>query len=214
MNAGLMIIFGRKLVHKAKDNNAIHPSAYGSMPGKTAQGALLHKRMTLDLLIQNKDAGGLYEYDASGCYDRMLPSLQTIFMRRMDLQGTVTQSMTKIMHKMKRYVGTKLGTSKKYIQTNGNSILFEIGQGSGGGPTVWLCHWTVLFELIKKMLHTSKYKSPTGIIEVVTPGMGYVDDCNLTVKSTMNGKDRRPVMTLLKGTAQAWGRFLFATGGI
>ena len=47
LNAGLMILVVRIMVNSANDAKKIHPSAYGSVPGRNAQGALLHKKLQL-----------------------------------------------------------------------------------------------------------------------------------------------------------------------
>ena len=59
-----MILVGRNIVHSANDAKKIHPSAYGSVPVRTAQGVLLHKQITVDLLRQRKEAGAMLELDA------------------------------------------------------------------------------------------------------------------------------------------------------
>ena len=61
------------MVHSANDKNLIHTVAYRSVPGRTAQGALLQKVLTLDMMRQLKQAGAIFECDATGCYDRIVP---------------------------------------------------------------------------------------------------------------------------------------------
>ena len=54
-NAALMIVVGRNMVHKANDLGAIHHSAYGSVPGRSPQDAILHKVVTMDLFRQKNN---------------------------------------------------------------------------------------------------------------------------------------------------------------
>ena len=85
-NAALMIIVGRKLIHNENDNGRLHSSAYGSVPGRTAQGAIIHKVLTIDMIRQNKLTGAIFECDATGCYDRIFPALMTLHIRRLGFQ--------------------------------------------------------------------------------------------------------------------------------
>ena len=152
-NAALMILVGRKLIHHANDNMAIHKSAFGSVPGRTAQSALLQKKLSIDVLRQDRICGTVFECDATGCFDIILPQFQTIHTRRMGLVKNTAVVIAQTLQKMKRYVGTKYGISKKYIKTNLKELrkrLFGTGQGSGCGPAVWLCHLVVLFEILEK----------------------------------------------------------------
>ena len=213
MNAALMLLVGRRLVHSVKDNKALHPSAYGSVPGQTAQGALLHKKLTIDITKQTKQGGALFECDATGCYDRILPSLQTIFTRRVGLERNIAITMALLLVKMKRHVGTKFGISKKFIRTRKLKQLFGIGQGSGGGPAVWLMHLIVLFNLLDKTCTIPLYVNPDKSVQVRSGGTGYVDDCNLSVLTNNNSTSNIPVMKNLKQNCQTWERNLCATGG-
>ena len=54
-NAALMIVVGRNMIHNANDKGAIHHSAYGSVPGRSPQDALLHKVVTMDLFRQKNN---------------------------------------------------------------------------------------------------------------------------------------------------------------
>ena len=149
-NGALMILIGRKMVHHANNRQCIHPSNYGSVPGKTAQSAILHKKLSIDILKQRREGGAVFECDATGCYDRILSSLQTLHTRRIGLEKNAALTMSRALIPMKRFVATKFGISKKFIRTKHRKVLYGIGQGSGGGPGVWLTHSTVLFSILDK----------------------------------------------------------------
>ena len=70
VNAGLMIVVGRNLIHHANDRKLIYNSEYGSVPRRTAQDALLHKVLTIDTMRRPKQAGTIFECDATRCYDQ------------------------------------------------------------------------------------------------------------------------------------------------
>ena len=175
-NGALMIFIGRKMVHHAKKKECLHPSNYGSVPGRTAQSAVLHKKLSIDVIKQKRESGAVFECDATGCYDRILPNLQTIHTRRIGLTKNAALTMSKSLKQMKRYVRTKFGQSKKHIKTNSSKVLYGIGQGSGGGPGVWLTHSTVLFNILERHCVTPTYKSVDNEIICTSGGTGFVDD--------------------------------------
>ena len=212
-NGALMILIRRKMVYHAKKHNCIHQSNYGSVPGKTAQSAVLHKKLALDIITQQRESGAIFECDATGCYDRILPNLQTLHTRRVGLEKNASLTMSKTLHKMRRFVGTKFGQSKQFIRTNTQRVLYGIGQGSGGGPGVWLTHSTVLFNILDKEGVIPHFKSPDNKIECCTGGTGFVDDVSLIAQSRHNSIRIKPLMKNLKKNAQTWEKSLHISGG-
>ena len=213
LNAALMILIGRKMIHYINDKNIIHQSAYGSVPGRTAQGALAQKILTIDMLRYNRECGGIFECDATGCFDRILPNLQTLHTRRIGLQKNAAIAMATILRNMKRFIGTKFGMSNKYIKTGLAFTLYGIGQGSGGGPAVWLCHLIVLFAILETTCSIPKFTSPNREKVHSSGGTGYVDDCTLMVQIKGKCRDAKKIIKKLTHNAQTWERSLHSTGG-
>ena len=212
-NGALMILIGRKMVYHAKDQKCIHPSNYGSVPGKTAQGAILQKKLSIDIIKQRRESGAVFECDATGCYDRILPSLQTLHTRRIGLAKNAAITMSKSLTAMKRYVATKFGQSKKFIRTNKGMVLYGIGQGSGGGPGVWLTHSTVLFNILDAKGIIPHFSSVDMSVECKSGGTGFVDDVSLIVQSKHNSTNVTELMKTLKHNAQTWEQMLHVSGG-
>ena len=84
--------------------------------------------------------------DATGCYDRIIPALQTIHTRRLGLAKNMARVMASSLHKSERYISTKHGVSKEYFKSTNDTPLFGVGQGSGAGPAVRLAHLVVMLN--------------------------------------------------------------------
>ena len=134
VNAGFQIFIGRKMVWEAVKTNSLHPASYGSTPGKMAVSAVLQKVLVVDQLRVERRAGGLFDCDAKGCYDRIIPPLASIHLQALHLDQSIATLLARLMYTAKRYVKTKHGVSKKFIRTTRESPLYGIGQGNGGGP--------------------------------------------------------------------------------
>ena len=63
--------------------NLLHDASYGSTPGRMATGAVLQKVLATDQLRLEKRAGAIFDCDATGCYDRIIPPLGTRKMNRL-----------------------------------------------------------------------------------------------------------------------------------
>ena len=75
LNAGMQVFFGKRMVNKALHTGNIHPSAYGSVPHRTAQDAVLKKTITLDMMRLTKTNGAILDCDAHACFDRIVLGL-------------------------------------------------------------------------------------------------------------------------------------------
>ena len=138
VNAGFQIFIGRKMVWNAVQRHGLHPASFGSTPGKMAASALLQKILSIDQLKIERRSGGLFDCDATGCYDRILPPLATVHLRSLGLDSSIATLLARLMFTASRYVKTKHGVSVNSIRTTKEHPLFGIGQGNGGGrPYGW-----------------------------------------------------------------------------
>ena len=213
LNAALQIIVGRKMVYNALKRKLLHPAAFGSVPGKTAPSAVLHKLLQIENLRLNKKSGALFECDATGCYDRILPSLQGIHTRRLGLSKNTAKVVSESLIKSNRHVGTRHGTSKdSYISTE-EEPLYGIGQGSGAGPAIWLAHLVVMLHALADKCNGITSCNPEKTMVHKSNGNGYVDDCNIMVQVDSAEAREEEVLHNLRHDAQWWERCLFSNGG-
>ena len=89
VNAGFQVFVGRRMIHKAMDRDLLHESSYGSTPGCTCQEASTHKVLMTDLLRLQRKVGGIFDCDATGCYDRILPTFQACWKRIQAVPGSI-----------------------------------------------------------------------------------------------------------------------------
>ena len=79
------------MIFNALKHNEIHESAFGSVPKRNAQDALLEKTLTFHMLILTRSDGAVFDCDAKGCYDRIIPKLVTIHSQRLGMPGSWAQ---------------------------------------------------------------------------------------------------------------------------
>ena len=112
-NAGFQIFIGRKMIWNAVEQNLLQDESYGSTSGKMAGSALLQKILTMDQLRAERRAGGIFDCDASGCYNRILPPLASVHLRALGIQQPIATFLARLMFLEKRYIRTQ-GFSSKY----------------------------------------------------------------------------------------------------
>ena len=59
--------------------------SFGSTPGKMTVSALLQKNLAMDQL----QIGGIFDCDASSCYDRILPPLASVHLQALGLNRSI-----------------------------------------------------------------------------------------------------------------------------
>ena len=214
VNAGFQIFIGRKMVWEAVKADRLHPASYGSTPGKMAASAVLQKILCIDQMRLERRAGGMFDCDATGCYDRILPPLASIHLQALGLGTSIATLLARLMFVAKRFVKTKHGVSKKNIQTTQDNPLYGIGQGNGGGPAIWLSHLTIMFTALAVSCQGFIAKCTKRSHEITTIGTGYVDDVTLiTTLTPTEPQTETKVRNKLRGMAKTWEQLLFITGG-
>ena len=223
LNAGMQIFFGKRMVYKALEHGMLHTSAYGYVPQRTAQDAVVEKIISLDLMRIMKISRALFNCDEKGCYDRIIPALQDIFSRRLGIPARTAQFFAKMWYGCKHYVRTKFGVSKNCFVGTCAAILYGIGQGNGAGPAFWLSHLVVMFLVLDTLSYGLQFKSPDGKTTHKSPGMGFVDD--VTLGCTYNNQNRsndtntlkkdvsNEVVKQITSSTHHWEKMLYTDGG-
>ena len=217
VNMGFQVFIERRMVYNAVDKHLLHDSSYGSTPGRTCQEACIQKVLTMDMMRMTRAVGGVFDCDATGCYDRILPAFQSIHTRRLGLQKNVATFVTKLMYRCKRYVKTKFGISTEYSQSKKGSILYGIGQGNGGRPGMWLAHLIPMFQVLGSLVKGMSFKAPDKETTYGTVGVGFVDDVTLgtTVGSSLDETQKQieDAVKSVQEMGQIWEKELYTTGG-
>jgi len=188
VNAGLQMIFGKKMVANAIKHGAIHPSAYGSVPKRTAQDAAMEKTMSLDMIRVTKRNAAIFDCDAKGCYDRIVAALQTVANRRLGVKRKIAIFFARFWRSCEHHVKTRHGISKEYYVSTFAEILYGIGQGNGAGPAFWLATLIIMFVVLDQLSDGMTFDSPNGKLTHKSTGMGYVDDVTLGTTAKFNPK--------------------------
>ena len=216
LNAAMKIFFGKRMVYNALDRDQIHPSAFGSVPGRSAQDALLEKELGFDMMRLTRTEGAIFDCDAKGCFDRIIAKFASIHTTRLGVPPRWSIFFSIFWKECSHYVRTRYGVSKNSFKAENMKFLHGIGQGNGAGPALWLTHLTVMFEVLSKLTTGYQFKSPDGETNFESPGTGFVDD--VTLGATANQHEEREskeasLITKINRIASCWEKMLHTNGG-
>ena len=79
----LRIIFGRRLIHHAKTKVTIPSTQWGSRPNRSSTDCVFLKSLSYDGLKMLKRAAVIFRNDAKAAFDRMVPSVGGMALRRL-----------------------------------------------------------------------------------------------------------------------------------
>ncbi len=80
-----------------------------------AASAVLQNILSIDLLRLKRRSGGIFDCDATGCYDRIIPPLASIHRQVLGLGNQISTFLARLVFMAPRHVKTKHSVSKKGI---------------------------------------------------------------------------------------------------
>ena len=202
------------MIQHAVHKKLLQKESFGSTPGKMAGSAVIQKLISIDQLRIERKAGAIFDCDASGCYDRILPPLASIHLRSLGLNKSIGTFLARLMYFLRRHIRTKHGVSKQNIRTTKHEVLHGIGQGNGGGPAIWLAHLTVMFKAISAVCTGFNTYCIENKSNISTVGTGYVDDVTLGTSVPREQKQTYgTVRNQIKKMGKTWEQLLYISGG-
>ena len=173
-NAGLKILYSRRLMSNTEKFQLNTEQIYGGRRGKTVHDCLTNLQLTYEYSQVTCSPMALIFDDMAGCYDRIRLNLNTITTRRMGMTKNAAITHSKTITGMTHKVRTAYGDSEGRIAPDkefGGS-----GQGSGGSPPA--CHTQIvpMVKTLQKISPGNLISDPTGTLKVLQHVINWVDD--------------------------------------
>ena len=213
-NLFLKLIWGSRLVHRAKDYGLINTGQYGSVPGKTAIELVMLNQISNDICRTNKINLIRFENDASACYDRILVHLGMLAARRCGMPTNAVKLHADTLERMKYKVKTAFGVSPNHYSSQTEQPLFGTGQGSGASPAVWLTLVVILMNTLDRITHERiRFRSPNSPMRHQRLTDAFVDDTSLAFNDNGNPMEYANMIKRMQNIAQNWENLLAYSGG-
>ena len=139
LNMVLKIVFGLRLMYHAEDHDFLPKSQFGSRSGVAGISAFLIKTLFFDLIHPIRQGPCVFNNNAKGCYDRIIPSIGMLACRRFGLPQEPAIALLKILHNIKYQKCTALlfDITEDHFSNMVDWILGTL-QGSGASPCIAL----------------------------------------------------------------------------
>lgn len=210
----LKLLWGSRLVRRARDMNLLNPGQYGSVPGRTAMELVMLNQLSNDICRTAKINIIRFDNDASACYDRILVHLGMMAARRCGMPENALHIHAGTLQNMRYRVKTTYGLSEHSYQGTSESPLYGTGQGSGASPAVWLTLVVILMNTLERLIcDRITFHSPDSKDRHTRILDAFVDDTSLAFTDTEQPRTYEQMVRNLETAAQTWQRLLQYSGG-
>ena len=131
---------------QAERNGLLYKGQYGSRPRKCAVDPVLLEVLQTEMSRITRKSLVLMNFDATSCYDRILPSLANLASRKFGVPPTETQMNVLTLEKTSYRLRTGIGMSPTGYSHCEENPIYGIGQGAGHASQTWNFISSVLLE--------------------------------------------------------------------
>jgi hypothetical protein len=172
----LRIAFARNIAKIAKNNKGIISDHQYGRAHATCMTPVLNKLLTVQLLIQKRTEGIVFDNDAKGCYDRIISRVALASLRRLGYSKESVKMLGLLWAQMEHHVCTGFGVSDKTYGSTTEKLLYGIGQGSCTSPLLWALINQLLLAALGEKFTCIRLVAMDGEKEHIMPGDSFVDD--------------------------------------
>jgi hypothetical protein len=187
----LRIAFTRNIAKLAKNNKGIISDHQYGRAHATCMTPVLNKLLTVQLLIQKRTEGIVFDNDAKGCYDIIISGVALVSLQRLGYSKEFVKMLGLLWDQMEHHVCTGFGVSDKTYGSTINKLLYGIVQGSCASPILWALINQLLLAALGEKFTCIRLVVIDGAEEHIRPGESFVDDT--TTGSTNDDPELEPV---------------------
>ena len=116
----------------------------------TAIESVMQKTMSIDLQRVSGQEAVLVDYDATSCYDRVLPSFAEFACRRLGLHPGDSSFLPKLLSSLRHHILIDGNRTEGFFPHQDPLPVYGTGQGAGWYPFLW----TSVDDIILKTMKT------------------------------------------------------------
>ena len=206
----------RQVMHRADEENALNDGQYGSRPNRKAQDPVFLEELQFDLSRVSRKTLVLTNYDATSCYDRIIPSVAMLASRKFGMPKSVTLANARTLENANYRIRTDLGLAPTGYSHTPEHPIYGTGQGSANGPMLWLFLNSILNDCYEAKAHPAVYCTPDRLNRFELGMAGFVDDSNGQTNQFERDEIEHTwklVLQYAQDNAQLWTELLHASGG-
>jgi hypothetical protein len=131
LNQVLMIALAQNTTRLAKEHKVIILEHRYGRDHKTCMSPMLKKLLTIQLLIQKKVEGIVFDNYERGCYDRIISGIDLACLKLIGYLKNSVHTIGLLWAQLEHHISTGYGVSDKTYSSMLKKLLYDIGQRGG-----------------------------------------------------------------------------------
>ena len=206
----------RIAVYQAEALKVLNEGQYGSRPRRNAIDPVMIEEMQLEISRLSRRMFIQVNYDATACYDRIIPNLAMLASQKFGVHPMVTKCNATTLQKAKYKVRTELGISEEAYSHCLEDPIYGIGQGAGNSSNHWGFITSAAYDAYDTKATPATYQHPDRTNVTKVSIVGFVDDNNGQANKFDGPQNTEELQWLVEKSqenARLWAGLLEATGG-
>jgi hypothetical protein len=205
----------RQLIHNGLQEHTINSSQFGGLPGRDAITPTMIEELQYEISRASRRPLVHLDYDATSCYDRIIPSLASLISRGFGMHRNICFVHATTLEEARYLLKTQLGISDDFYTHSTEFPIFGTGQGSANSPAIWCIISSVLFDVYEGHAKGAYFQCPKGTHSINIFMVGFVDDTSGSVNDFLQSTIQSPdhYIALATNDAQLWNNVLLLSGG-
>jgi hypothetical protein len=112
LNQVLRPAFARNITKLAHNHDGVISEHQYGRSHRTCISPILNKLLTIQILIQKRRSGIIFDNDAKGCYDRIISGISLATVRKLGYSKNAMRMLGKLWEKLEHHISTGYGFSE------------------------------------------------------------------------------------------------------
>jgi hypothetical protein len=179
-------VFARNITRLTKTHEGVISQHQYGRSHKTCISPVLNKLLTIQLLIQKKTNGIVFDNDAKVCYDPIVSRISLATLRQLGYSKESVRMLGLLWAQIQHHICTGSGVSETTYGSTIEKLLYSIGQGSCSHPILWALLNQLILAALEEKFDCIRSVAIDGVEEHIRPGDSFVDDrtCGVTDDDT------------------------------
>jgi hypothetical protein len=176
LNQFLRSEFARNISKLAQETPGIIGEHQYGRSHQTCLTPVLNKLLMVQLLIQKKTNGIVFNNDAKGCYDHIFSGIVLAALRQTGYSKNSVRKLGLLWAQLEHHVATGLGVSDTSYNSTIYKLIYGIGQGSCSSPIVWALLNQLILTALGEEFDCISRVFVDGKMTDTRPGDSFLDD--------------------------------------
>ena len=201
----------RMALYQSEALHQLNAGQYGSRPRRNAIDPVMLEELQFEISRMSRKSFIQTNYDATACYDRIIPNLATLASRRFGVDKNVALTNARTLEQARYFIRTEMRLSNTNYTHSDSFPIYGTGQGSGNSPMIWCFVSSLLIQCYETRAQPAAYCNPDRTNQSRWYMIGFVDDMNGQANDFFTTEHRDSLQTIHQRTqenATIWAQLL------